>query len=393
MGLGYTFDQILDKLKEITPEWIGISLNSLRMDMTISFIKNIKKNLLTTKIVVGGPHVTTNGIKVFDEIPELDYAIIGEGEESLYDLITNVPESEIRGLIYKDGEGKIRSNERRITDDINIIPFPKFTHFELDKYVKKVIPIVTSRGCPFKCIFCQQSSLLSKHWRGVSAEYFIEAVKYWLSRGYNTLHIVDDNFLYKPSRLEKIVELYEKEKLQDLKIVFMTGLRVNSMTIKNLTLLKKLGVDYISLGVESFDDEVLRFMKKGTTKEKIIEATKNVYQMGLKLRLHFIMGFPYQTTKTLHDTYKFLLTFPIYRVRFHNLIPYPNTLLMEWLEENGELLYPPSEYMNYFSKYQEIPIFKAKNTLTIEERAEQLHYAKQVARIVEERAKFLYDEI
>ncbi len=240
MGLGYNFDQIIDMIKNLYPEWIGISLNSLRMDMTHSFIKNIKKNLLNSKIVVGGPHVTTNGIKIFDEIPELDYAIIGEGEESLYNLIKNMPESEIRGLIYRDRDGKIINNERRITEDIDNIPFPKFKHFELDKYDKKVIPIVTSRGCPFKCIFCQQSSLLSKNWRGISAEYFIEAIKYWLSQGYNKLHIVDDNFLYNPNRLEKIVELYEKEKLHNLKLIFMTGLRVNSITIKNLTLLKKL---------------------------------------------------------------------------------------------------------------------------------------------------------
>ncbi len=115
--------------------------------------------------------------------------------------------------------------------------------------------------------------------------------------------------------------------------------------------------------------------------------------MGLKLRLHFIMGFPYQSINSLHDTYKFLLTYPIYRVRFHNLIPYPNTFLMEWLEENGELLYPPNEYMNYFSKYQNIPIFKAEYTLSTKERAKELQNAKDVADIVEERAKFLYDEI
>ena len=393
MGLGYIPEQILEKIQSLQPKWIGISLNSLLINRTRNLIEKIKEVSPAVNIVVGGPHVTTQGIKIFSEFPSVDYAIVGEGEVSFFELISNKPKSEIKGLAYKAEDGSFKINERRITEDIDNIPFPKFEKFELNKYLRRIIPIISSRGCPFKCIFCQQSSLLSKNWRGVSAEYFIECINYWVEKGYTEIHILDDNFTFNQRRLEKIVELYEKENIKNIKLVLIGGIRISQTTKKTLQLLKRLNIEIIAFGVESFSDKVLKFIKKDTTEKQIEETIKNAIDMGFKVKLFLIIGFPYQTPESLRKTYKLVLTYPIYQVRFFNLVPYENTALMEWLDENGEFIYPSSVYMNEFKKYQYIPLFKAKNTMNVEERTRELKIAKDVTRLVEERSKYLFDEI
>ncbi len=392
MGLGYTPTQIIDKLEAIKPFWIAISLNSLEIEKSKMLINKIKEKFPETKIVVGGPHPSTQGPKILSELKNIDYGIVGEAEESFYELVAGQPKEHIKGLVYKNSLGKAIMNERRVTEDINQIPFPKFKRFELDSYVKKTIPLISSRGCPFKCIFCQQSSLLSKRWRGISSEYFVEIVKYWRKRGYNEIQILDDNFLYDSQRIEKIGLLLEQERINDLNIILVGGVRINDATRKNLLLLRKIGVDFISFGVESYSDRVLRFIRKGISVEQINMAVKNACEIGFKVRLFFIIGFPYQTIESLRETYKFIMLHPVYQVRFFNLIPYENTVLKDWLDANGEYVVPTHTYMNEFKKYQNIPVFKAKNTLTVEEREEELKIARDVERIVAERAKYLFND-
>ncbi len=390
MGLGYTKNQILEKLNELKPKWVGISLNSLLMNETAKLIKAIRGRLPNTFIIVGGPHVTTQGLKIFEELPEIDYAIVGEGEESFYEIITDKDKSEIKGLIYRDENSYLIVNKRRITEDLNEIPFPKFKKFELNKYESNVIPLLSSRGCPFKCIFCQQSSLLSKSWRGVSPEYFIENIKYWLEKGYNQINVIDDNFIFSSNRLIKIVELYEKEKINNIKLHLIGGIRISHTNQEVLLMLKKLGVELLAFGIESIFDPVLKFIRKGTTEKQIKEVIKKAIKLGFKVKLFLIIGFPYQTIESLNKTYKFIMKHPIYDVKFFNLIPYENTELMNWLKKNGRLIYQPSEYMNQFKKYQEIPIFEAKDTLSVDERVKQINIAKEVTEIVKKRSEYLF---
>ena len=392
-GLGYTQKDILRKISEIKPDWVGISLNSLLINKSIDLINKINENNPETRIVVGGPHVTTKRKEIFNELKTIEFAVVGEGGESFLKLVTGKRKKEIEGLIYTDEEGTLVSNNRRITKDINTIPFPRFMKFELNSYLTRAIPIITSRGCPFKCVFCQQSSLLSKKWRGISAANFIEILKYWEERGHKEIHVLDDNFAFNEKRLERIAELYEKQGLHKIKLTLVGGVRISSATKKNLELFKRIGVDYISFGVESFSDEVLRFIKKGTTVKRIQEAIKNSTDMGFKVRLFFIVGFPYETVESLRKIYKMVLKYPVYQVRFFNLIPYENTEIMDWLEENGKMLTPPKEYMNDFKKYQDIPVFEAEHTMSPEERTYELKIARKFADLINDRSKYLFDEL
>jgi radical SAM superfamily enzyme YgiQ (UPF0313 family) len=385
MGLGYTKDQIVQKIKKLHTAAVGFSINSLCMEKTADLIKAVKTSQPSALMIVGGPHVSTIKESILNECPLLDYAIIGEGEESLYQLLKgNDPES-IAGLIYRDDAGKIKVNHKRITENIDTLPFPKFTQFELDKYADKSMPLLSSRGCPFKCMFCQQSSLLSKNWRGKSAAFLGEEIKYWIRKGYKEFQILDDNFAYDADRLHKITFLFAQNNISNISISIVGGVRISSMTKERLMLLRRIGVDFISFGIESFSDKVLRFIKKGTNTKKIEKVVRMATEMGFKVRLFFIIGLPYETMESLDALFGFVLKYPIYQVRFFNLVPYQRTALMDWIEENGKLLYPPQEYMNNFKKFQDIPIFTANNTMGIKERKQALIKARHISEVVYER--------
>ncbi len=390
MGLGHTADEIIRRVKELNSGAIGFSINSLCMDKTIQLINSAREAMPHLRIIAGGPHVSTIQESLFSECPAIDYAIAGEGESSLFQLLSGDPPEDIAGLLYRDETGTVRANRKRITENIDTLPFPKFEKFELDSYEDKSIPLLTSRGCPYKCIFCQQSSLLSKNWRGKSAAYFVEEIEYWIGRGYRTFQILDDNFAYDAKRLREIRRLFRARAISSLTINIVGGVRVSGMTREKLELLKSIGVEYISFGVESFSDAVLGFIKKGTTTGRIEAVVRLATEMGFKVRLFFIIGFPHETPQSLEDMFAFIKRYPVYQARFFNLVPYQGTALMDWIDAHGRMLYPYREYMNNFKTYQDIPLFEAEHTMSVQERAKALERARQVAE--EAHAGFLLSE-
>jgi len=230
-------------------------------------------------------------------------------------------------------------------------------------------------------------------WRGVSAKNVIANLKYWQELGYKEIHVMDDNFAFDIKRLKEIVDLFEKEDFGDLKLVFIPGIRVSKDAKEILMLLKRINIDYISFGVETFSDQTLKFIKKGTTVSLIESTVRDAIELSFKVRLFFIIGFPYQTVDSIRNFFKFILKYPIYQVRFFNLIPYENTQLKEWIDKHGRFLFQSNEYMNYFKKFQDIPVFEAEHTLPAEIRTRELKFARYITQIIEERSKFLFDEI
>lgn len=390
MGLGHTPDEIIRRVQELNSSAVGFSINSLCMDRTIRLIEAARAAVPRLRIIAGGPHVSTIQDSLLSDCPAIDYAIVGEGEVSLFQLLSGDPPEGIAGLVYRDQAGKTHANPKRITENIDTIPFPRFGAFELDAYADKSVPLLTSRGCPYKCIFCQQSSLLSKNWRGKSAAYFVEEIEYWIGQGYRTFQILDDNFAYDVKRLRAIRRLFRERAIPALTINIVGGVRVSGMTREKLALLKSIGVDYISFGVESFSDQVLGFIKKGTTTSRIEAVVRMATDMGFKVRLFFIIGFPHETLRSLEEMFAFIQRHPVYQARFFNLVPYQGTALMDWIDAHGRMLYPYREYMNNFKTYQDIPLFEAEHTMSVQERVRALEQARQVAEEVH--ARFLLSE-
>lgn len=386
-GTGSTHKEVLEEIRETRPELVGFSLNSICFPKSYDLIRKVRELFPEVRIIVGGPHVSTRKADILVENAAIDFAVIGEGEIPLALLCKGESLDRIPGLIYRGPNSKVLQNPCIVqpTDDL---PFPRYTHFDVkNKYQSGSISIVTSRGCPFKCVFCQQSSLLGKKWRGRSPENVIEEIRYWYDQGFSSIHILDDNFALQKKRVFRIADLLAESSMKGLEISLIGGVRVQDTDRKLLATFQRMGVRYLSFGIESGSDRILDFVGKGITVPDADRAISLAVEMGFLVRLFFIIGFPYETMEDVQKSFDLALRYPIHDVRFFNLIPYEETGIMHWLKENdATLLFPYDEYMSDFKRFQRIPIFDTSVGMSIEEKMKALRMADDIVRQVEQRA-------
>ena len=385
-GTGYTHEDVLDRISIFRPDLAAFSLTSICYPKSFELIRRIKEIHPDMTIVVGGAHVSTRKTAILAQNEAIDFAIEKEGEIPLSLLCKGELPERIPGLMWRGKGGKINSNAPQLAD-ISQFPYPKYECFDLlNRYKSGSISIVTSRGCPFKCAFCQQSSLLGKKWRGREAQDVVDEIEYWYNRGFLSIHILDDNFGLDRARFFRIAELLAKKKMNNLKLFLIGGLRIQNMTEDVLVALKKMGVSNLSFGVESGSDKILKFIEKGITVKDVDRVVKIAVDMEFLVRLFFIIGFPYEKMEDVKKTFELALRHRVYEVRFFNLVPYEETKIMSWIEENdAKLLYPYEEYMSNFKRFQRIPIVAAKEGMTLEEKKEALRMADEVVGQVEAR--------
>lgn len=393
MGTGKGMDKaeglMCKYIDEHKPELIAISLNSICFSRSISIINNVHKKYPKIPIVVGGPHASSKGPELLKAYPSLDYVVRREGEHSLFQLCSGEDLENISGLCWRQGP-TIHENKTTPSKDLSGFPFPKFEKFQLDQYENpRVVGIITSRGCPYKCAFCQQSSLLGKNWRGKTPDAVVEEIRYWKTRGKDTIHIIDDNFAMDKQRILAISDLIVKEGLDDMDYVIVGGIRINQTDEEKLLALKRMGITVIPFGVESGSDRILKFIRKGITIEQANRVIDLATRMGFHVKLFFIIGFPTETQQEVQMTFDLAMKYPISSVRFFNLFPYPDTHIMDWLTENdAHFFYKFDEYMDDFKRFQRIPLFECrKDGMNREEKLKALEKADEVVKIVEDRAQ------
>jgi len=147
-----------------------------------------------------------------------------------------------------------------------------------------------------------------------------------------------------------------------------------------------MGVKIISFGIESGSNKILKFIRKGATSEQADRLIGLATSMGFDVKLFFILGFPTETMEDVQMSFDLALKHPIASVRFFNLVPYADTPLMKWLEENNvHFNYEYDEYMNNFKRFQRIPIFEHQGGMSLNEKLEALNLADEIVELVEDR--------
>lgn len=386
-GAGYEHKDVLDKVNDFKPDLVGFSLNSICFPKSLDLMRETKKQFPQVSIVAGGPHISTRRDGVLKENDMVDYGIAREGEIPLALLCKGEDMSRIPGLIWRDSSGEVHCNEVEVSN-IEGFPFPRFDKFDLQtRYDQGNISILTSRGCPFRCAFCQQSSLLGKNWRGRKNESVVEEIEYWHKRGFKSIHVLDDNFTFDKKRFFHIVDLLITKNLEGLKFSLIGGIRIQNTDEEILLKLKKIGVKKLSFGIESGSDKILKFIKKGISIADADRIVKMAVDMGFDVRLFFIIGFPYEKMEDVKKSFDFALKHKIREARFFNLVPYEGTAIMDWIkaDSNAKLLYPYEEYMSNFKHFQRDPLFDSEKGMTLDEKKKALQMADDVVRKIEKR--------
>ncbi|MBU2064220.1 MAG: B12-binding domain-containing radical SAM protein, partial [Candidatus Omnitrophica bacterium] len=280
MSLGYGYPALKDKIKRFTPDLIGISLMTYGYKESYALIGRIKRDFPDVRIVAGGAHISLFREKALRDCAGLDFGVVLEGERTIIELCRGQDPKSIKGLIFRDEEkNAVYNGGRGFIEDLDAIPFPLYERFELDKVFDKnvnALPIVSSRGCPFDCVYCPVKYAIGEKFRARSAENVIEELAYWHAKGYCRFSFADDNFTLVKDRVEKICHELIKGKMHGLKLSCDNGVRADRVDKELLTLMKQAGFYRVAFGVEAGNDKVLKALKKresiAALKERIQQA-------------------------------------------------------------------------------------------------------------------------
>lgn len=385
MRLGYQLKEIKRIILQEWPDLIGISLMSFMYNNHYNLIHLIKKEFPGISIVAGGPHLSTSKAKVMEECPDIDFGIIQEGEAPLLSLCQGQKPSDIPGLLFRDN-GSVILNPLALNQELELdqLPFPKYERFELSKYGYGV-SLVSSRGCPYSCIYCT-ASVARQKFRARSANNIVDEIEYWYKRGCREFDMQEDNPTFNRNRIFELCDEIEKRGLKDLVIMCGNGVRADKVDREILARMKQVGFKRLGFGVEAGNNKVLKSIKKGETIEIIKKAIQEACDLEFFVSLFFIVGSPTETPQDVQDSIDIALSYPISHVNFFNLIPLPETELFKWVEENNYFLVKPEVYMNKGSIIQMSckPVFQTPY-FTKRERINALRKGKSIERFIKRR--------
>jgi len=183
-------------------------------------------------------------------------------------------------------------------------------------------------------------------------------MEYWYRAGYRRFAMLDDNFTFYKERTIAICDEIKRRGLNNIIIRCGNGIRADRVDREVLERMKDVGFTYVSYGVESGNNRILKTLKKGETIEQIEEAVKTSIELGFDVTLFFVVGSPGETIEDVEDSIRVSLKYSVMDVRFYNLIPYPGTELFEWVRSNNYFVKQPEDYLNDASGFSTYPVFE-----------------------------------
>jgi anaerobic magnesium-protoporphyrin IX monomethyl ester cyclase len=380
MHIGPKIEELYKAIKDFSPELIGLSLMSYRFLKHYELIHSIKDKFVDIPIVVGGPHVSTFRDDILKRCQAIDFGVTLEGDQTIVDLCNNIDNpSMVTGLIYRDDEEILYTGDREYIKDLDSMDFPKYARFNLEKY--EFITIITSRGCPFKCIYCPVIYTIGDKWRCRSAMSVVNELEYWYKNGFNRFEFGDDNFTLKRKRVLEICDEIEKRKMDGLEIGLGNGIRADRVDKPLLKRMKEVGFSYVAFGVEAGNNKVLKALNKGETIEKIEEGIKAACEVGFPVHLFFLLGSPSETEEDVEDSLRLALKYPVVDVRFYNILPFPRSVLYNKLKENdgGKFVSDAEVHLNNSSHWVFMPIFETPE-LSVDDRVRLLKRVNMITK-------------
>jgi radical SAM superfamily enzyme YgiQ (UPF0313 family) len=307
-------------------------------------LKQVNPQITT---IVGGPHITAIPEETMTRYPDIDIAVIGEGEETIIELLKALENKRdlnlIKGIAYRDNGVLKFTSPRPFIKDLDILPFPAWDMLpDVLKFYQQTaarvdrlpcLSIITSRGCPFRCIFCARN-VFGNVTRAHSANYLIEMLKFLKNEyGLRSVSIEDENFGVYRERLKQFCNRMIEERLN---ISWDCPTNINSVDPEILFLMKKAGCWQINYGIESGSQRILDFIKKGTTTEKIENALNMTVEAGMYTKGYFIIGHPTESYESIQETIDFIkrIKLDIFQMSF--MIPFPGAELYDMAKDYGE---------------------------------------------------------
>jgi len=332
--------KLKDELERLNPDLVGITAMTPTIESALICAEKAKEARQESLVVLGGPHATFMDKELLSETSNIDIIVRGEGEQTLREIAHalegKVRMHKIEGMTIKRGGEIYRTPDRQLIEDLDLLPRPSYKHFPLDKYRifgRKIMPIMTSRGCPFQCSFCITSRIFGKKVRLRSPNNVVDELE-WLKTEYDAeaYSFYDDTFTFNMERAEKICDEMVKRKIG---LPWDCQTRADRISRELLAKMKRAGCEVITIGVESASSRILNLIGKGTTPEQNRKAVEMIKKMGISVVVSVIIGYPDEELNDIKQTLDFVARLKPDDVYVCIATPYPGTRLYYMIKERG----------------------------------------------------------
>jgi len=354
-------------IQKQSPDLIGLSVLSFNYHQALEIARFIKQ-ISNVKILFGGVHITLLPEDILKN-KEVDFLCIGEGEETLKEILDkNFNCTDIKGVWYKH-QGKIIKNpSRRLIENLDELPFPDWSDFDLEKYFlisNNHLPIMGSRGCPYSCTYCSNHALKKKlegkYVRFRSVDNILDEIglriKQYSGKGLKYLFFYDDTFILDKNFVFEFCRKFKEREYHKL-LKWNVNVRANLVTEEIIKSMKDAGCYEVRMGVEAANDYIRnQIYKRGMSKEQIYSAVKIIKKYNLQLRLQFIIGAPFESYRMMKESFDMAKKINADYTLFPILMPLPSTEIKEICEKEG--LIEESEFKDSHSMYTS-PVSRTK---------------------------------
>jgi len=326
---------------EFKPDVVGFSALSMEHGDLMEAVARCKgwdSNVLT---VVGGPHATMFG-DILAREPDIDVVVRGEGEYTFVELLRTYADggdfSSVDGLVY-EAEGSITETPvRTMESDLDRLPYPAWDLLDFPAYVRSnnmngllaaspYMTVMTTRACPFKCIYCHQ--LFGTRFKQRSVNHIMtELETLYHEYGIREIQFVDDCFNLNRPRAKTIADEIVKRGLK-FRIAFPNGIRGDLMDVELIEKLRDAGAYMITYAVETANERLQKLLRKDLDLGRVSEAIETTYEKGVIPAGFFMLGIPTETREEMENTIRYACSSRILKAYFFTVVPFPRTELYE----------------------------------------------------------------
>lgn len=349
-------EQLAKNIIDWKPHFVGLTATTPDVELSIEVCRLIKDYDSSITTIIGGPHASV--------LPEdvaqyecVDYVVINDGEEPLVQIIEQKSNCALPGFII--ARTKVRSIAAKIIQgelkDLTAQPMPAHDLLDYSKYQFtdptrgqfNTASIMSSRGCPFDCIFCFHHRLL----RYRKVDDFISEIEYlYREKDVRYFYVYDDTFLVNKPRAMEISRKIKALDLPDANFQCLT--RANLIDPYLVEALREANFVRVSMGFESGSAKILKQIQKGVNKEDYFKACRILTSQEIETRGSFILGHPYETRTTIIETINFAKELDLFHANFNIMTPYPGTQIYEMALKGDGLRFKRPEYAYQWQNFR-----------------------------------------
>jgi len=323
-----TLEETVTRLSAFGPDYVGYTITTYLFFQTMDWIRSIREKI-DVPTIVGGVHLSIYPRETLG-YSSIDYAVTGEAERALPEMLSALVKgddlSAVRGIAFRRNEGEIIVTPKAPDCDVDAAPFParqlidnSLYYSFISKY-KNFSCFITSRGCPYKCIFCEQGS---KPFRARSPMNVVDELELCHHEyGIREFDFFDSSFTI---RKDRVIAICDEIKRRKLDIIWAARTRVDCITDDVLKAMKSAGCTRIYYGIESGNREILATLKKSTSLEMYHDVVKRTRAHGIHTFGYFMVGNPYETEATIRQTIRLALSLDLDYAQFSKVTPMPAT--------------------------------------------------------------------